>query len=670
MNRPGMRLGSVTTEIMSRKFAAVPEEMTTNLKRASRSVYVKEAGDFGVGLVDLEGHIFAFPGSTSVSAIERPCGPTIRAAGALEEGDVIITNDPYRSEGLATHLPDLHLVKPYFHEGKIIAYGWCFIHFMDVGGLVPSSISPSNTEIFQEGLILPPMKLVRGGALNAEIMAMIRANCRLPDQNVADIKAMLGALDTGGRRVADIIAQHGVETFLAAQTAVQDYTAAKAREVLRMIPDGVYAFWDYLDDDMVSRIPVRLRVKMTVRDGEVELDGSDTDPQVKAAYNLPTLGRCHPWLVVRLTRLILTHEKHIPLNYGLYRHFRAVNPPGTILNAEFPDAVGIRQTVAHRFHDAVNGALMQACPELMTAPSSGVIVPVVVAEADEAGNRNVTVIEPLVGGTGAFDGHDGVDGRENSMANLSNHPIEVVEQDIGVIVREYDIRMDSGGPGQWRGGTGQVLCFEMLRDGGFVLGRGMERMRFAPWGYGGGRAAAPLRAILNRGRPDERELRKLDALAVNAGDTVTFLSPGGGGYGDPFRRDPEAVRRDVRQGFVSRDAALRDYGVAVTEAGEVDAAATAQRRARARATAEKFDLGSERTAWEAVFDDTTMRELNRRLAVLPKSVRQRQRRRVFETAVPELTGDGALSFASLLSDPGPARQRLRRAIDAIPGKQR
>jgi N-methylhydantoinase B len=193
----------------------------------------------------------------------------------------------------------------------------------------------------------------------------------------------------------------------------------------------------------------------------------------------------------------------------------------------------------------------------------------------------------------------------------------------------------------------------------------MERMRFAPWGYGGGHAAAPLRAILNRGRPDARELRKLDALAVNAGDTVTFLSTGGGGYGDPYCRDPEAVRRDVRQGFVSREAALSDYGVAITEAGELDAAATAQRRAGARAEPGEFDLGAERMAWEAVFDDATMRGLNRRLAALPKAARQRKRRQVFETAVPELRGDGKLSFATALADPGPVRERLHRAIDSI-----
>ena len=667
------KLDVVTIEVMSRKFAAVADEMTTNLKRASRSVYVKEAGDFGTGLVDREGHIFAFPGSTSVSAIERPCGLTIKAVEPLHDGDVIITNDPYRSGGLATHLPDLHMVMPYFHNRKIVAYGWCFIHFMDVGGRVPSSISPANREIFHDGLIVPPTKLMKAGEINQDLLNLISANCRTPEQNLADIKAMMGALDTGRRRVADLIAQHGVQTFLAAQEAVQDYAAAKTREVLRRIPDGVYEFWDFMDDDLDSRIPLRFRVKLTVKDGVVEVDATSTDPQVNTAFNLPTISDRHPWLCIRLTRFILSHDKTMPLNYGIYRHIKAVNPPGTVVNAEFPDAVGVRHAVAQRFNDALNGAIMQACPDLMSTLTSGVIVPVVLAEAVAGGKRNLTVVEPLVGGMGAFAGHDGVDTRDNSAANLSNHPLETIESEIGVRVVEYDIRADSGGPGRWRGGTGQMLTIEVLKDGGTVFARGMERMQFAPWGYGGGRPAACLRVIFNRGRPDERELRKIDALAVNAGDTVTFMSPGGGGYGDPFTRDAQAVLRDVTLGFVSRDAAAREYGVVITPDGALDDAATANLRCNRASlateaqgsTATAFGFCAEREAWEAVFDDATMSEMNARLYALPKQMRQPKRRQIFESVVPELKADGPLSLATALADTAAARARLRQAIDAI-----
>ena len=660
-----MKLDPVTLEIMCQKFGAVADEMTSNLKRASRSVYVKEAGDFGTALVDRDGHVFAYPDSTSVSAIERPCGESIRAVPDLEPGDVIMTNDPYRSGGLATHLPDLHLIQPYFHKGEIIAYGWCFIHFMDIGGRVPSSISPSSTEVFQEGLLVPPMKIAIGGKLNEDLVGFLRANCRTPFQNIADIKAMLAALNTGGQRIGDLIAQHGLETILTAQAAVQDYAAAKTRAVLRRIPDGVYEFWDFMDNDLVTKIPLRFRVCMTVSDGEITIDVSNTDPQVKAAYNIPTLGDCHPWLVIRLTRFILTHDNTMPLNYGIYRHISAVNPLGTVVRAEFPDAVGVRHAAAQRLNDALNGAILKAVPDLMSALTSGAIVPVVLAESDAQGkNRNITVIEPLVGGMGAYLGHDGVDTRDNSAANLSNHPLETIEEDIGVIIRRYDIRPDSGGAGRWRGGTGQILSMEILKEGGKVLARGMERMRFPSWGYGGAKPAHPMRAVLNMGRPDERELGKIDELPVKAGDTVTFMSPGGGGYGDPFQRDTEAVRRDVETGFVSRVAAATDYGVVVSEQGAVDQAATTRRRAirvknNIRAD---FDFGPEREAWESVFDDPTMCDLNRRLYALPKSVRQEKRRAIFEHTVPELARDGPLSLAKGLADPDAVRARLTDAL--------
>lgn len=662
------RFDPALTEIMNRKLSAIADQMAMTLRRTSRSVYVKEGGDFGVALIDVDGHTFARPSTTSVNLTDQNCRPTLDAVGPLVEGDVIITNDPYASFGLASHLPDLQLIKPYFSGGRIVAYGWCFIHFIDMGGKVPSSISPSNTEIFQEGIIVPPLKLVKAGVPNDDIFAMIRSNTRQPDQNVADLKAMLGALDLGARRVADLIEQVGEETFLQSQKDILDYGAARARDALRRIPDGVYEAWDYLDDDLVSRIPIRIRVKMTVRDGQVELDLTGTDPQVTAAYNVPTMGELHAWLAVAITRFILSNEQGVSLNYGVYRPLSVINPRGTVLNAEFPDAVGIRQAVAQRFNDTVNAALMKAVPELACAPSSGVIVPIVLAEADTiGGSRSVTVVEPFVGGTGAYLGSDGVDARDGSMANLNNHPLEGIEKDIALIVHEYDIRTDSGGPGKWRGGVGQVLTFEVLKDGGTVFSRGMERMIFAAWGYDGGMPAKQFRVFLNRGKPTERELRKIDALPVNKGDTVTFMSPGGGGYGNPFERLPEAVERDVRLGFVSREAARRDYGVEIGENGRVDAAATAALRAAGRVGRnDPFWHVADREAWETVFTDAVMKKLNDKLYALPKVTRPKLRRNFFETVLPDLNLDKRPPIADLLADPAPAIARLEAAFDTIP----
>ena len=661
-----MKLDPVTLEILSNKIVAIAEEMYFALKRASRSIYVKEADDFDVALLDTSGDLFGHAASASMNfLIDTPFAPTIAAVPDLEPGDVILTNDPYTSHGLSTHLPDIHLIRPYFHGKRIVAYGWCMVHSTDMGGAVPSSIAPSLSEIFQEGLRIPPMKFVKRGKMNADLLGIIMANIREPEVNMGDIRAMLGSLETGKRRVGELIERHGVQAFLDAQTDLLDYTATKARDVLRRIPDGTYEFWDFMDDDKVTRIPLRVRVKLTVKDGKLDIDLSGTDPQVRAAYNVPTDGKRSYWITIRLTNFLTTYDLSMAKNAGLYRAINAIVPPGIMMNAEFPDACGVRHSPSLRVSGAINGAIVKARPDLMPAPSAGDLIPFALAEYDALGaKRSVQVIEPMKGGTGAMKGQDGVNGRDTSLNNMRNHPVETVEGDMGIVFRNYDILPDSGGPGKWRGGVGQLITVEVLRDGGSFLARGMERLRFPPYGVCGGKPGGHMRAILNRGRADEKELTKFDQLPVNAGDTLTFMMAGGGGYGDPFDREAERVQRDVEFGFVSREAARRDYGVVIDDDGAVDEAATAKFRAsrvkdNIRAD---FDFGPEREAWERVFDDETMCELNRRLFELPKSIRQDKRRWIIEQAVPDLPIAGAGSLADVLADADGARRRLKQAM--------
>ena len=662
------RFNPIALEILSNKVSAATDQMAATLQRSARSTFVKEAADFGTGLVDPSGRVFAYPSSASVQfLIDSDCGPTIRAVPDVEPGDVIVTNDPYTSEGLASHMPDLHMLRPYFHKGRVVCYGWCYIHCTDIGGAVPSSISPSNREIFQEGIRIPPLKAVRKGVFNPDFVALFTANSRTPEMNLGDVRAMVGCLETGARRVAEMIERHGIDTVFACPDALQDYSALKSRQVLRRLPDGKYDFWDYMDDDLVSSIPVRLRVRMRVDDGRVNFDFTGTDPQVDAAYNIATAGKRHHWLTVRLTGFMLTHDPTMPLNAGLFRHITVTSPPGTIINAQFPAAVGIRHATGRRLTDAMTGAMLKAAPESVAAPTCGATVPFVLAETDpRTGKRRLMVIEPLRGGMGAWNGGDGVDARDATTSNLNNHPIEVVEEEAGVIVREYDVPIDSGGPGQWRGGTGQMLTIEVLRDGGTILARGMERMRFPPYGVAGGRPGAPFRAVFNKGRADERPLAKIDQLAVGAGDTVTFMLPGASGYGNPYRRPPAKVLEDVMMGFVSLAAAESEYGVVIVK-GHVDAAATRRRRAGRRAARPGFAFGAEREAWETVFDDAIMEELNRRLFLLPPSLRSATRRRIFAHAVPDLPPVGSTPLAKVLADADEARARLRSAMDEFLG---
>ena len=649
-----MKIDSITLEILNTKVAAASEEMALTLKRTGRSLYVKEAIDFAVGLVDLKGKFFATPRDLGSALIDYDCMPTISGAGPLEDGDVILTNHPYFSGGLVSHTPDLTFIKPYFHDGKIVCYGYDFIHSTDVGGKVPSSISPSSTEIFQEGLLIPPLKIMKRGEINEDVITLYRANVRTPDLNLQDMKAMFAAIETGEQRVAEMIAQHGVETFMQAQSDLQEYAGLKAREVLRRIPDGEYDFWDFMDDDAVTPVPVRFRIKTTVTDGKVHLDYTGTDPQVMSAYNVPTLSTRHPWLTTRIMHYVTTHDPTTPLNAGIFDPVTTFVPVGTVLNPEFPAATGVRAASAYRCNDAATGALSYGVPQDMPAPSGGAMVPVVLAEYDKRTNkRNVLVLNSIIVGSGARYGSDGYDGVDGSISTIRNTPAEKSELEAGVDIIEYGLNPDSAGPGEWRGGLGLKFTFRVTQGGSAVLGRGLERFRFRPWGMAGGQPGANMRVVLNKGSDAERDLGKIDMEQLEEGDTVSFMTPGGGGYGDPFRRGPLAVLDDVRAGYVSLDSAERDYGV-VIQRGRIDEEATKDRRASRPLHSSNemtFDFGPEREAWDTVFTDPRMFDLNEALLTIPASVRQDIRQGIFHRVVPNLADPEKLERNELITDP-------------------
>jgi len=666
-----MQIDPVTLEILNTRVAAASEEMALTLKRTGRSLYVKEAVDFAVGLVDLKGKFFATPRNFGSALIDYDCMPTITGAGELEDGDVILTNHPYFSGGLVNHTPDLTFIKPYFHAGSIVCYGYDFIHSTDVGGKVPSSISPTNSEIFQEGLLIPPLKIKKRGRLNEDLLALYRANVRTPDLNLQDMSAMFAAIETGERRVAEIIASHGVETFLTAQEDLQEYAAEKSRAVLRRIPNGEYDFWDFMDDDAVTPIPVRLRVRATVRDGTVHLDYSGTDPQVLSAYNVPTLSTRHPWLTTRIMHYVTTHDPTTPLNAGIFEPVTTHVPVGAILNPEFPAATGVRAATAYRCNDAATGALSHGVPRDMPAPSGGAMVPVVLAEFDKRTNRrNVLVLNSIIVGSGARYGSDGYDGVDGSISTIRNTPAEKSELEAGVEILEYRLNPDSAGPGRWRGGLGLLFMFRVTQGGSAVLGRGLERFRFRPWGMAGGKPGANMRVVLNRGTEGERDLGKIDMVPVAEGDTVTFMTPGGGGYGDPFLRDPAAVLADVRAGYVSPESAERDYGVVIRD-GAVDHGATAAHRVSRPIETDElaFDFGPERRSWDEVFTDERMSDLNRLLLEVPSSVRQTVREGVYYRVVPNLEDPDKLAANELITDPVHQAEVLDREIARLAAAQ-
>jgi N-methylhydantoinase B len=652
-----MTLDPITLEILGNKLAAATEEMCVTLQRIGRTLYVKETADFCCALAGLDGRFFAYPRSIGVSGfVGLNCLPAIEAVGPLQPGDVILTNDPYRSLGLATHLPDLHVITPYFHEGEIVAYGWAFLHCSDVGGRVPSSISPTNNEVFQEGLQIPPVKLVRGGVINADVELLFRANVRTPDANMGDIRAMLAALRMGGQRTARIVAQHGVAALLAAQKALVTYTERRARAVLASLPEGSWKFSDYLDSDAVSDLPVRLAVTITLAGGGIHIDFTGTDPQLQAAMNIPSAGRVHPWLTLRVMALIATLDPGVLLNAGLQAPIRMTAPEGTVVNPQSPAAVGVRHAACVRVNDLLNGALGLAAPLVMTAANSGMIVPVVVAEPRGRGGRNVQVVEPMTGGTGGSYGRDGIDGRDPSISNLANNPVETVEAELSVEIERYALRADSAGAGEWRGGLGLELCFRIGTDDTMVLARGMERAVFRPWGMAGGAAGATAEIIVERPGEPPQTLRRIDMLHLGRGDRFILRTAGAGGYGDPFRRDPERVLDDVRRGLVSAAAARQNYGV-VIEAGALDAPATAALRARTAPPV--TSPGPERAAWDDVFAPELLDRMAAVLQDQPIAARQSDKAQLYGAALAVLPHGFPAAIATEAAKS--AAQRILRA---------
>ncbi|MGD8215604.1 hydantoinase B/oxoprolinase family protein [Aestuariimicrobium sp. Y1814] len=588
-------------QILGAKLAALTEEMCLTLQRTSRSLYVKETADFVCAIADRDGTFIAYPNAMGVSGF---VGLNIATAVArvherdpLQPGDVIITNDPFTTGGLSTHLPDIQMIEPYFVDGEIVAYGWAFVHISDIGGRVPSSVSPFNTSIFAEGLQIPPVKYVRGGQVVADVSELLQRNTRTPDANEGDFQAMLGALATGRRRVVELATNAGTEVFHEASAYLLDRAAAKSEAALRSLGNGSYRAIDYLDSDAFSRVPVRISITVTLTDGRLVVDFEGTDPQVEAALNIASFGTTHAWLTTRILGLVMTLDPTMPLNGGLMRPVTLLAPKGSIVHAEYPAATGVRHAAASRVNDVLSAALIQVAPETLPAASSGLVVPVVVAET-RGDREHVQVVEPMVGGTGARLGADGVDGRDSGISNLANNPVETVESEVCVRVLRYALRPDSGGPGRWRGGTGLALTFEALRPCS-LLARGMERVSFRPWGYAGGQPGMPTRMIINEGTDREQRPSIVDIIALEPGDTVTLLTSGAGGYGHPFERDVAAVREDVARGKVSVAAAAHDYGVVISADGSVDLAATDDLRRSPNCP--HGESGPERERFDAVF---------------------------------------------------------------------
>ena len=570
----------ITVEVLSNAFMSIAEEMGGILVRTAYSTNIKERKDCSCAIFNAKGetiaqaeHIPVHLGSMLgiVGEITKKYDPS-----EIKPGDMFVANDPYSGGG--THLPDITIAAPIFHDGEIVAYVANIAHHSDVGGRVPGSMSGDSTSIFQEGLRIPPIFLMKEGKLLTDVMDLIKLNCRTAFERTGDIMAQVAANTIGTERAIDVIEKYGRDIVLSGMEELLDYGERKMRAGIREIPDGEYEFEDYMDDDGIDldeRVPIH--VKLTVMDESVKLDFTGTAPQVKGAVNV--VEHALKATVYYCMKAII--DPHLPPNGGFYRAIEIYAPKGTLVNPEAPAACGARTDCCQRIADVVFGAMAQVVPEQVMAGCNSAVTTVVFSGNDPKKGRFWVYPETLGGGFGARYNKDGLDGVHVHITNSSNLPIECMEAEYPIMVDRYEIRNDSGGAGEFRGGLGARRDYRILQD--TVFSSHGDRQKVAPWGMAGGSAGAPGRFVIDPGTPDERVLEsgKTSEIQLREGDIMSARTPGSGGYGDPMRRRAESVLDDVLNEKVSIENARELYGVAIDlKQRSVDLQETAKLRAR------------------------------------------------------------------------------------------
>ncbi len=502
----------VTLSVLTSALSGIAEEMGALLIRGSYSSNIKERRDCSAAIFDAEGRMVAQAEHIPVHLGAMPEAVAAVMALGAAPGDVYVLNDPYSG---GTHLPDITLVSPMAHEDKILGYAVTRAHHSDVGGMSPGSMPAASREIFQEGLIIPPVRIVRGGEYQDEVLDLILANVRTPALRRADLRAQIAANDLAERRLNELIERRGEEVVLSAFEEVLAYTERRTREAIRALPDGVYTATDYLEGDGVTEEDIPIRVTVEVRNDEMKIDFSGTAAAVPGNVNCPlavTRSACYFAL-----RLLLPED--VPANAGTYAPLEISVPEGSLLDARSPSAVvaGNVET-SNRIADTVISALSQVAD--LPAQGQGTMNNLII------GGRGWTYYETIGGGQGASAKGPGPSGVHVSMSNTLNTPIEALELEYPMRVTRYEIRRGTGGEGLYRGGDGLVRSVKVLEAA--TLSLLTDRRRHPPQGRRGGHPGATGKNLLNG-----EELPPKKSLELAPGDEVTVMTPGGGGYGEP-----------------------------------------------------------------------------------------------------------------------------------------
>ncbi len=565
------QMDAIQFEVMRNAFEAAADEMGAALRKAAYSTNIKTRADFSCALYDAQLRVVAqsFSQPIHLASMSRFVPAAVRQYGAerLNPGDGLVMNHPHHG---AMHLNDVAIIVPFHHEGILAGYAATVAHHVDIGGMAPGGLCISR-DLFQEGIIIPATKLIAGGQILEDIFGLITANIRSPRQMRGDFRAQIAAAMLGQRRMSDMILRFGLATVDAFTDELIEHTRRWTTAEILKLPEGEYSAEGFLDDDGVTDVPIKLAVRAIVKDGRVLFDLTGSDPQRPSPMNA-NLTYSYSALSYVVKCLI---DPEIPANGGFYSQIEVTAPPGTVVNALPPVGVVGGAEVSIRVCDLGFRAFAEAVPEKIAACGKSAMCQMGCGGTDPGTGEYYTFMETLAGGGGARPTKDGLDAVQAHIQNTENSPIEETEFHYPIIVVKYELAADSEGAGKFRGGLGihrewqfpdHQCTFTVFSDG----------RKFAPWGLQGGLAASPARYVLN---PDteNKELPSKITLTLQPGAVMSYRTPGGGGFGHPHERDPEAVLNDVLDDKVSVARAREIYGV-VIHGRQVDIPATAELR--------------------------------------------------------------------------------------------
>jgi N-methylhydantoinase B len=545
-----------TIEIIKNSLTAIGDEMFVAMQRSSQSPIIYETLDFGVGLTDHKGRLIAQGNGCPffLGVLDASVREVIAKFGDdVSPGDVFMTNDPFSAGG--THLSDVALIAPIFVGGELAAFAANKAHWTDVGGMSPGSWTPDATEIYQEGLRFPCIRVMAKFTLNQAILDMIRVNTRIPDMAIGDFWAGVAALRLGEARFMSLADKYGLPMVVDAVDHLIEHARILVQEELKKLPKGVFYAEDFIDDDGISAEPLPVKVKVTITDDSFEVDYTGSHPQVAGPINNTYVGL----VCAAKTVFKALTDPGLPANDGCFAVLRVVCPDGTIFTAQHPAAVGVYWETMMFAADLVWKALAPHLPHKLTAGHLGSVCSVIVSGTHPDTNEFFLLVEPLLGGWGAGCDKDGESGQFCiADGETFNIPIEVAEARYGVLVEQYAFHTDDGGAGEHRGGKGVVLDYRVLCDDAKMTAS-FGRHKFKPWGLNGGQSgSANYHQVLRHDGTVETR-GKVARLPVAKGEIVRLVTATGGGYGDPRNRPAAKVRADLQNGYITPEQAAAHY---------------------------------------------------------------------------------------------------------------